>query len=115
MLIWSESNVCVFHRQSWERLKRGYSSRLVITWKRGIHLRAVCDYVSHAERCSSPFFTLYPDSADVSEDEKLEEAEDSDFWDGVTKPEKLKTTFSASEQENQVHAYSSLVYNISGH
>lgn len=104
--------MCVFFTDS---PKRGCSSRLVITWKHGIHRRTICDYVSHTERCSSPFFTLCPDNTDISEDEKLEEAEDSDFWDGVTKPEKSKTTFSASEQENEVHDYSSLVYNISSH
>ncbi|XP_044033258.1 protein OS-9 isoform X1 [Siniperca chuatsi] len=39
------------------------------------------------------------DAADVSEDVGSEEAEDSDFWEGVTKPGSSKTT--ASQQENQ--------------
>ncbi|XP_030585414.1 protein OS-9 isoform X3 [Archocentrus centrarchus] len=38
-------------------------------------------------------------AADVSEDGESEEAEDSDFWEGVTKPETSKTT--TSQQENQ--------------
>ncbi|XP_073324055.1 protein OS-9 [Pagrus major] len=41
------------------------------------------------------------DPADVSEDAGSEEAEDSDFWEGVTKPGSSKTSFSASQQENQ--------------
>ena len=43
------------------------------------------------------------DSADVSEDVGSEEAEDSDFWDGVTKPEGSETT--ASQQESQVQKH----------
>ncbi|XP_022600508.1 protein OS-9 isoform X3 [Seriola dumerili] len=39
------------------------------------------------------------DTADVSEDGGSEEAEDSDFWEGVTKPETSKTT--PSQQESQ--------------
>ncbi|TNN81417.1 Protein OS-9 [Liparis tanakae] len=39
------------------------------------------------------------DTADVSEDVGSEEAEDSDFWDGVTKPGSSKKT--ASQQENR--------------
>ncbi|XP_070814987.1 protein OS-9 isoform X4 [Chaetodon trifascialis] len=39
------------------------------------------------------------DTADVSEDVGSEEAEDSDFWEGVTKPGNPKTT--AAQQENQ--------------
>ncbi len=42
------------------------------------------------------------DAADVSEDVKSEEAEDSDFWEGVTKPGSSKTASSPSQQENQV-------------
>ncbi|KAF7667717.1 hypothetical protein LDENG_00051440 [Lucifuga dentata] len=39
------------------------------------------------------------DSANLSEDTRSEEAEDSDFWEGVTKPKSSKTA--ASEQESQ--------------
>ncbi|XP_071349443.1 protein OS-9 isoform X3 [Trachinotus anak] len=39
------------------------------------------------------------DTADVSEDGGSEDAEDSDFWEGVTKPESSKTT--PSQQESQ--------------
>lgn len=41
------------------------------------------------------------DAADVSEDVRSEEAEDSDFWEGVTKPGSSKAGSSPSEQENQ--------------
>lgn len=43
---------------------------------------------------------LGTDTADVSVDVGSEEAEDSDFWEGVTKPGSSKTT--ASQQESQV-------------
>ncbi|XP_076613285.1 protein OS-9 isoform X3 [Chaetodon auriga] len=42
------------------------------------------------------------DTADVSEDAGSEEVEDSDFWEGVTKPGNPKTT--AAQQENQAQA-----------
>ncbi|XP_030275319.1 protein OS-9 isoform X2 [Sparus aurata] len=41
------------------------------------------------------------DPAEVSEDAGSEEAEDFDFWEGVTKPGSSKTSFPASQQENQ--------------
>ncbi|XP_034387827.1 protein OS-9 isoform X2 [Cyclopterus lumpus] len=51
------------------------------------------------------------DTADLSEDAGSEEAEDSDFWEGVTKPRSSKTT--ASQQENQAadDGYNSLTDN----
>ncbi|XP_054472805.1 protein OS-9 isoform X2 [Anoplopoma fimbria] len=51
------------------------------------------------------------DIADVSEDAGSEEAEDSDFWEGVTKPGSSETT--ASQQENQAaeDGYNSLTDN----
>ncbi|XP_074489835.1 protein OS-9 isoform X3 [Sebastes fasciatus] len=51
------------------------------------------------------------DTADVSEDAGSEEAEDSDFWEGVTKPGGSKTP--ASQQENQAadDGYNSLTDN----
>lgn len=48
------------------------------------------------------FFFFKTDAADVSEDVRSEEAEDSDFWEGVTKPASSKASSSPSEQENQV-------------
>ncbi|KAM8757536.1 protein OS-9 isoform 2-T2 [Acanthopagrus schlegelii] len=41
------------------------------------------------------------DPAEVSEDAGSEEAEDFDFWEGVTKPGSSKTSFPTSQQENQ--------------
>ena len=47
-------------------------------------------------------FCLETDPAEVSEDAGSEEAEDFDFWEGVTKPGSSKTSFPTSQQENQV-------------
>lgn len=55
-------------------------------------------------RCNQSFSVcdvhFETDSAEISEDAGSEEAEDSDFWEGVTKPGNSKTT--DSKQENQV-------------
>lgn len=46
-------------------------------------------------------FYFETDTADVSGDARSEEGEDSDFWEGVTKPGSSKTA-SSDQQENQV-------------
>lgn len=46
---------------------------------------------------------LESDSAEISEDAGSEQAEDSDFWEGVKKPGNSKTT--ASQQEDQVYRF----------
>nr|XP_019942228.1 PREDICTED: protein OS-9 isoform X1 [Paralichthys olivaceus] len=51
------------------------------------------------------------DSADVSEDVGSEEAEDYDFWEGVTKPGSSKTTASQQENQNADDDYNSLTDN----
>ncbi|XP_034440939.1 protein OS-9 isoform X2 [Hippoglossus hippoglossus] len=51
------------------------------------------------------------DSADVSEDVGSEEAEDSDFWEGVTKPEGSETTASQQESQTADDDYNSLTDN----
>nr|XP_046239853.1 protein OS-9 isoform X2 [Scatophagus argus] len=53
------------------------------------------------------------DTADVFEDASTEETEDSDFWEGVTKPGSSQTDSSASQQENQAgdDAYNSVTDN----
>lgn len=47
--------------------------------------------------------TFEADNGGLSEDAGSEEAEDTDFWEGVTKPGSSKTT--ASQQENRVQRY----------
>lgn len=49
------------------------------------------------------FACFETETVDVSENASSEEAEDSYFWEGATKPEISKT--SASEQESQVQKY----------
>lgn len=52
------------------------------------------------------FISITPDAADVSQDAGSEEAEDLDFWDGVTKPGNSKTTVTQQEQVFLMnHAY----------
>ncbi|XP_060925519.1 protein OS-9 isoform X2 [Limanda limanda] len=51
------------------------------------------------------------DSADVSEDVGSEEAEDSDFWQGVTKSEDSETTASQQESQTADDDYNSLTDN----
>ncbi|XP_075966551.1 protein OS-9 [Anarhichas minor] len=51
------------------------------------------------------------DTADVSEDAGSEETEDSDFWDGVTKPRSSKTTASQQEDQAADDGYNSLTDN----
>ncbi|KAM6947300.1 protein OS-9 isoform 2-T2 [Lycodopsis pacificus] len=51
------------------------------------------------------------DTADVSEDAGSEETEDSDFWEGVTKPRSSKTTASQQEDQAADDGYNSLTDN----
>ncbi|MEQ2311217.1 hypothetical protein AMECASPLE_017438, partial [Ameca splendens] len=53
-----------------------------------------------AEETTPPPSSTQDGSNDVSEDSASEETEDADFWEGVTKPEKVKST--ASEEDNEV-------------
>ncbi|MED6258560.1 hypothetical protein ATANTOWER_009029, partial [Ataeniobius toweri] len=53
-----------------------------------------------AEETTPPPSSTQDGSNDVSEDSASEETEDADFWEGVTKPEKVKST--ASQEDNEV-------------
>ncbi|KAK5610964.1 hypothetical protein CRENBAI_023864 [Crenichthys baileyi] len=53
-----------------------------------------------AEETTPPPSSAQDGSNDVSEDSASEETEDADFWEGVTKPEKVKST--ATQEDNEV-------------
>ncbi|XP_047202887.1 protein OS-9 isoform X3 [Girardinichthys multiradiatus] len=53
-----------------------------------------------AEETTPPPSSTQDGSNDMSEDSASEETEDADFWEGVTKPEKVKST--ASQEDNEV-------------
>lgn len=60
-------------------------------------------YLHHSKKTETFLcvcFCLETGVADVAEDAGSEEAEDSHFWEGVTKPGSSKTA--ASQQENEV-------------
>ncbi|XP_047202885.1 protein OS-9 isoform X1 [Girardinichthys multiradiatus] len=56
--------------------------------------------VTAEETTPPPSSTQDGSNADMSEDSASEETEDADFWEGVTKPEKVKST--ASQEDNEV-------------